>query len=77
MCRIGQPRPGRFGYVYKPYLDGTAQPEILFPAYRAGFTPVESFYMAVPHLFWQAVVIGHPLVAPFGPAAPSRGASPP
>src|SRR5439155_1520651 len=46
---------------------GTARPEILFPAYRAGFTLAESFYMALPHLSWQAVVVGDPLAAPFGP----------
>src|SRR5881628_3377311 len=60
---------GVVGFVYEPYLDGTARPEILFPAYRAGFTLAESFYMALPHLSWQAVVIGDPLTAPFGPVA--------
>ena len=58
---------GVVGFVYEPYLDGTARPEILFPAYRAGFTLAESFYMALPHLSWQAVVVGDPLAAPFGP----------
>jgi tetratricopeptide (TPR) repeat protein len=58
---------GTVGFVYEPYLDATARPQILFPAYRAGFTLAESFYMALPFLSWQAVVVGDPLLAPFGP----------
>lgn len=68
---------GAVGYVYEPYLDGTVRPDILFPAYRAGFTLAESFYMALPHLSWQAVVVGDPLAAPFGPAVASTPAPPP
>lgn len=68
---------GVVGFVYEPYLDGTARPDILFPAYRAGFTLAESFYMALPHLSWEAVVVGDPLVAPFGPPALSGPAPPP
>jgi len=60
---------GVVGFVYEPYLDGTARPEVLFPAYRAGYTLAESFYMALPHISWQAVVVGDPLLAPFGPVA--------
>src|SRR5262245_2658295 len=60
---------GVVGFAYEPYLNGTARPEVLFPAYRAGFTLAESFYMALPHLSWQAVVVGDPLTAPFGPVA--------
>src|SRR2546429_681119 len=58
---------GVVGFVYEPFLDGTARPEVLFPAYRAGFTLAESFYMALPHLSWQAVGIGDPPTPPFGP----------
>jgi uncharacterized protein (TIGR03790 family) len=57
---------GTVGFVYEPYLDGTARPDVLFPAYRAGYTLAESFYMALRYLSWQSVVIGDPLVAPFG-----------
>src|SRR5262249_878352 len=60
---------GVVGFAYEPYLDGTARPEVLFPAYRAGFTLAESFYMALPHLSWQAVVGGGRVTAPFGPVA--------
>ena len=54
-------------------IDRDVDRGILFPAYRAGFTLAESFYMALPHLSWQAVVVGDPLVAPFGPV-PNRPA---
>jgi uncharacterized protein (TIGR03790 family) len=57
---------GAAGYVYEPYLDACARPDVFLPAYRAGYTLAESFYMALPHLSWQAVVIGDPLAAPWG-----------
>ena len=60
---------GTFGFVYEPSVTRTVLPQILFPAYRAGFTLAESFYAAMPYLSWRAVVIGDPLVAPFGPVA--------
>ena len=63
---------GTVGYVYEPYLEATARPQIFLPAYRAGFTLAESFYMSLPSLSWQAVVIGDPLVAPFGPLSTLR-----
>ncbi len=71
---------GAVGFVYEPYLDGTARPDIPFPAYLAGFTLAESFSMSLPHLSWQAVVGGDPLVAPFGSPTgarpePTRGIS--
>jgi uncharacterized protein (TIGR03790 family) len=58
---------GVVGFVYEPYLEATAGPHIFLPAYRAGFTLAESFYMSLPSLSWQAVVVGDPLVAPFAP----------
>src|SRR5262249_35501124 len=56
---------GAVGYAYEPYLESTARPDVLFPAYRAGLCAVESFYRALPYLSWQSVVVGDPLVAPF------------
>ena len=41
------------------------RPQILFPAYLSGFNLIEAFYLAIPHLSWQTVVIGDPLCAPF------------
>jgi Flp pilus assembly protein TadD len=51
--------------VSEPFLSGAVRPEILFPAYLAGFNLAESFYLALPSLSWQTVVIGDPLCAPF------------
>ncbi|MEO5741232.1 MAG: TIGR03790 family protein [Vicinamibacterales bacterium] len=56
---------GVSGHVAEPYLDGSARPQILFPGYVAGFNLVESFYLSIPYLSWQNVVIGDPLCAPF------------
>jgi uncharacterized protein (TIGR03790 family) len=56
---------GVAGHVAEPYLQSTVRPEILFPAYIAGFNLIEAFYLATPHLSWQTVVVGDPLCAPF------------
>ena len=56
---------GVAGHVSEPYLESTIRPDILFPAYIAGFNLAESFYMAMRYLSWQTVVIGDPLCAPF------------
>jgi uncharacterized protein (TIGR03790 family) len=56
---------GAAGYVAQPLLNGTVRPQILFPAYVAGFNLIEAFYLAMPSLSWQGVVIGDPLCAPF------------
>jgi uncharacterized protein (TIGR03790 family) len=56
---------GVAGHVAEPFLDGAVRPDILFPAYVAGFNLVESFYLAMPYVSWQTVVFGDPLCAPF------------
>jgi uncharacterized protein (TIGR03790 family) len=56
---------GVAGHVAEPFLDGAIRPDILFPAYVAGFNLIESFYLAMPSLSWQTVVFGDPLCAPF------------
>jgi uncharacterized protein (TIGR03790 family) len=56
---------GVAAYVEEPFLDAAIRPDILFPAYVAGFNLAESFYLAMPYLSWQAVVVGDPLCAPF------------
>jgi len=63
---------GVAGHVAEPYLQSTVRPEILFPAYVAGFNLIEAFYLAMPHLSWQTVVVGDPLCAPFPRKALSR-----
>ena len=56
---------GVAGHVAEPYLQSTVRPQILFPTYFAGFNLAEAFYLAIPHLSWQTVVIGDPLCTPF------------
>ncbi|MGC4081784.1 MAG: TIGR03790 family protein [Vicinamibacterales bacterium] len=56
---------GVAGHVAEPYLNATIRPDILFPAYLSGFNLAEAFYMAMPNVSWQTIVIGDPLCAPF------------
>jgi uncharacterized protein (TIGR03790 family) len=63
---------GVAGYVAQPFLNGTVRPQILFPAYVAGFNLIEAFYLAMPSLGWQAIVVGDPLCAPFSRTALAR-----
>jgi uncharacterized protein (TIGR03790 family) len=56
---------GVVGHVAEHYLQSAVRPQILFPAYVSGFNLVEAFYLAMPDLSWQAVVVGDPLCAPF------------
>jgi uncharacterized protein (TIGR03790 family) len=56
---------GIAGHVGEPYLEATIRPDILFPAYMSGFSLIEAFYLSMPYLSWQTVVIGDPLCAPF------------
>lgn len=57
---------GVSAHVAEPYLDATIRPQILFPAYVAGFNLAEAYYLGMPYLSWQTVVIGDPLCSPFG-----------
>jgi uncharacterized protein (TIGR03790 family) len=52
---------GIAGHVSEPFLDATIRPDVLFPAYLSGFTLAEAFYLAMPYLSWQTVVVGDPL----------------
>jgi len=66
---------GVSGHVSEPFLDAIIRPQILFPAYLAGFNLAESFYLSMPYLSWQDIVVGDPLcspfaVAPIGPMGP-------
>lgn len=60
---------GVAGQVAEPYLQSSVRPEVLFPAYVSGMNLAEAFYLAIPHLSWQTVVIGDPLCRPFERAA--------
>ena len=44
-----------------------------FLRYTTGFNLVESFYLAMPFVSWQAVVVGDPLCAPFRTKALAAG----
>jgi uncharacterized protein (TIGR03790 family) len=52
---------GASGHVYEPYLRYTPRPDYLFPAYLGGRNLAESYYLAMPALSWQNIVIGDPL----------------
>lgn len=52
---------GASGHVYEPYLHLTPRPDILLPAYLDGRNLAESYYLAIPGLSWQNIVIGDPL----------------
>jgi uncharacterized protein (TIGR03790 family) len=56
---------GVAGQVAEPLLGATVRPQILFPAYFAGRNLAESYYLAIPYLSWQTVVVGDPLCRPF------------
>lgn len=52
---------GASGHVYEPYLALTPRPDYLLPAYLAGRTLAESYYLAIPALSWRNIVVGDPL----------------
>lgn len=56
---------GIAGHVAEPFLEATIRPDILFPAYLSGYNLIEAYYLAMPFLSWQTVVLGDPLCAPF------------
>jgi uncharacterized protein (TIGR03790 family) len=51
------------GHVAEPYLSFTPRPDLLLPAYFSGRNLAESFYLSIPALSWQNVVIGDPLMS--------------
>ena len=52
---------GCSGHVYEPYLAATPRPQYLFPAYFNGRNLAESYYLSIPGLSWQNIVVGDPL----------------
>ena len=52
---------GASGHVYEPYLSHCPRPDILLPAYFSGRTLAESYYLSIPALSWQNIVLGDPL----------------
>jgi uncharacterized protein (TIGR03790 family) len=58
---IAEGATGASGHVYEPYLAMTPRPDFLLPAYYEGHNLAESYYLAIPRLSWQNVVVGDPL----------------
>ncbi len=52
---------GVSGNAYEPYLSWCVRPDILFGAALEERTLGESFYLALPGISWQAVILGDPL----------------
>lgn len=52
---------GASGHVSEPFLHYCPRPEILIPEYLKGRNLAESYYLAIPGLSWQNIVIGDPL----------------
>lgn len=61
---------GASGHVYEPFLQFTPHPDQLLPAYYKGRNLAESFYLAIPGLSWQNIVVGDPLCS-LGPPSGS------
>jgi uncharacterized protein (TIGR03790 family) len=55
------------GYVYEPYLDAIAHPDILFDAYTQGFSAGDSYYMASAYLGWMDTMVCDPKMSPYNP----------
>ena len=54
------------GPVDEPYVQGFPLPEIFFSYLLDGYyTLVESYFLSLPYLSWQMVLIGDPLYRPF------------
>ncbi len=51
------------GHVAEPYLGLTPRPDFFLPAYYSGRNLAESFYLSIPALSWQNIVIGDPLMS--------------
>ncbi|MEO7145596.1 MAG: TIGR03790 family protein [Bryobacteraceae bacterium] len=52
---------GCSGHVFEPYLHLTPRPDYLLPAYYHGRNLAESYYLSIPALSWQNIVVGDPL----------------
>ncbi len=52
---------GASGNTYEPFVTGCVRPDYLLPAYIEGRNLAESYYVAMPFLSWQGVILGDPL----------------
>jgi uncharacterized protein (TIGR03790 family) len=58
---IHQGATGASGHVNEPWLGFTPRPDYLLPAYYRGRNLAESYWMAIPAISWQNIVVGDPL----------------
>ena len=58
---IHQGATGASGHVSEPLLGFTPRPEYLLPAYYRGRNLAESYWMSIPAISWQNIVVGDPL----------------
>ena len=58
---IAEGASGASGHVSEPFLHFTPRPDYLLPAYYSGRNLAESYYLAMPSLSWQNIIIGDPL----------------
>lgn len=52
---------GCAGHVTEPFLNLTPRPDYVLPAYYSGRNLAESYYLSIPALKWQNIVVGDPL----------------
>ncbi len=52
---------GCSGHVSEPFLHLCPRPDYLLPAYYSGRNLAESYYLSIPALKWQNIVVGDPL----------------
>lgn len=60
---IHQGATGASGHVSEPWLEFTPRPDYLLPAWYRGRNLAESYWMSIPALSWQNIVVGDPLCA--------------
>jgi uncharacterized protein (TIGR03790 family) len=58
---IHQGATGASGHVSEPWLIRTPRPDYLLPAYYRGRNLAESYWMSIPAVSWQNIVVGDPL----------------
>ena len=60
---IAEGATGAKGYVFEPFLNAMAKPDILFDRYSSGYSLADSYFSASRNLGWQGVVVGDPKMA--------------
>jgi Flp pilus assembly protein TadD len=54
---------GTSAHVAEPFFSAMIRPQVLFPAYLRGLNLAEAFYLSMPYLSWQTMILGDPLCA--------------